>query len=64
MALATVPVTLAPVIALNPDPLPLILAPVILPVELKLVKIPTEVMLACALLVTVPAVVAVPALVA
>ena len=31
MALATVPVTLAPVIELNPEPLPLMLAPVILP---------------------------------
>ena len=36
VALATVPVTLAPVIALSPDPLPLMLAPLMLPVALTL----------------------------
>ena len=66
----TVPVTLAPVILDSPDPMPLMLAPVILPVELNEVNIPTEVILPCAAVVTVPAVVAevavvaVPALVA
>ena len=58
VALATVPVTLAPVILDSPDPMPLMLAPVMLPVELNEVNIPTEVMLGCAAVVTVPAVVA------
>ena len=59
VALATVPVTLAPVILLRPDPLPLILAPVILPLELNDVSVPTDVILGWAAVVTVPAVVAV-----
>ena len=79
VALATVPVTLAPVNELNPEPLPLMFAPVMLPVaEIKppvltlppstfpvtvtLVNVPTLVMLGCAFVVTVAAVVAVVAL--
>ena len=45
VALPTVPVTLAPVIELSPDPLPFMLAPVMLPLELSEVKVPTEVIL-------------------
>jgi hypothetical protein len=58
VALATVPVTLAPVILLSPEPLPLMFAPVILPLELNDVNVPTLVILGCAAVVTVPAVVA------
>jgi hypothetical protein len=64
-ALATVPVTLAPVNELNaaPEPkcVPVTLAPVILPLTLSAVRMPTLVILGCALVVTVPAVAAVPA---
>jgi len=70
-ASGTVPVTLAPAIADNPDPLPVntpVLAvnatPVVVPLTPKLVKVPTEVMFGCAAVVTVPAVVAEVALVA
>ena len=64
VALATVPVTLAPVIELKAAPLPLKLMPSTLPVVDKLVNTPTLVMLGCAFVVTVPAVVAAPALTA
>ena len=62
VALATVPVTFAPGNDVNPVPdpkcVPVILAPVMLPELLNEVKIPTEVMFACAAVVTVPAEVA------
>ena len=65
VALATVPVTLAPAIALSPLPLPVntpvlavIFAAVIVPFTPRAVSVPTDVMLGCAAVVTVPAVVA------
>ena len=72
VAFATVPVTLAPVIDDNDEPFPLTLvntptvAPILptlaLPLTDKLVNVPTLVMLGCAAVVTVPAVVATVAL--
>jgi hypothetical protein len=65
VALATVPVTLAPAIALRPLPLPVntpVLAvnaeAVTVPLTPNDVNVPTDVMLGCAAVVTVPAVVA------
>ena len=67
VALATVPVTLAPTSELNPLPLPVntpvfavMFAAVIVPLTPSEVNVPTEVMFGCALVVTVPAVVAAP----
>ena len=63
VANATAPVTLAPAIADRPLPLPVntpvlavILTPVIVPLTPSPVSVPTEVMLPCAAVVTVPAV--------
>ena len=71
VALATVPVTLPPANALKPLPLPVntpvlavMLTPVIVPFTPSDVNVPTDVMLGCAAVVTVPAVVADPALAA
>ena len=65
VAFATVPVTLAPAIALSPLPLPVntpvfavMFAAVMLPLTPSDVSVPTEVILGCAAVVTVPAVVA------
>ena len=65
VAFATLPVTLAPAIALRPEPLPVkmpvlavIFAAVTLPFTPNDVNVPTLVMLGCAFVVTVPAVVA------
>ena len=62
VALATVPVTLAPVSELRPAPDPknveLTLPPLMLPVTVTLDSVPTEVIFGCAAVVTVPAVVA------
>ena len=65
VALATVPVTLAPTIELSPLPLPVntpVLAvnatAVIVPLTPNVVSVPNEVILGCAAVVTVPAVVA------
>ena len=64
MALATVPVTLAPVSDVSPDPLPVInpavdiFPPVMLAVTVNELNVPTLVILGCAAVVTVPAVVA------
>ena len=65
VALATVPVTFAPAIALRPLPLPVNIpvfavnaTAVTVPLTPKLVNVPTLVMLGCAAVVTVPAVVA------
>ena len=67
VALATAPVTLAPAIALRPDPLPVktpVLAvnatAVTVPLTPRPVSVPRLVMLPCAAVVTVPAVVAAP----
>jgi hypothetical protein len=67
VALATVPVTLAPTIELNPFPLPVntpvlavMFAAVTVPLTPNPVSVPTDVILPCAAVVTVPAVVAAP----
>ena len=68
VAFATVPVTFAPVIDEMAAPLPnklaVTLAALIFPVTARLDNVPTDVMFGCALVVTVPAVVAEPAEVA